>query len=184
MSKRNQVGFTLLEVLIAIVISAIGLLGIAKLQLITLKNNSASQYRSIAIQLASDAIERMRANQNGVNNRLYDMPISLISDSKYASPVATCRDASGLCTPQQRVDTDAADMMAQARRTLPNGAIIVCIDSGTLSDPTFNGKNIDPQCDGLGTAYAIKVFWLDDRNNQSTGLGMGNYTSFVTRATP
>ncbi len=184
MIKRNQTGFTLLEILISIVISAIGLLGIAKLQLVTLQNNTASQYRSIAIQLASDTFERMRANQTGVNDRLYDLPAASVADAAYNNPEPGCQDDSSNCTPLQRSRTDMAEALAQARRLLPNGAIVVCIDSGTAADPTYNGSAITHNCDGLGTAYAVKVFWLDDRSNQSASLGTGNYAAFVTRGTP
>jgi type IV pilus assembly protein PilV len=182
--KTSQRGFTLLEVLIAIIISTIGLLGIAKLQLVTLKNNSGSQFRSIAIQLASDTMERMRGNQTGVNSGFYNLATTSPADARYATPVATCTDSSGSCTPQERAQTDAAEIMAQAKRALPNGVIVVCIDSGSGGIPSFNGATINAECDGLGTSHAVKVFWLDDRNNKATTLAAGNYAAFVTRGTP
>lgn len=184
MKKRNQqVGFTLIEILVAIVISAIGLLGIARLQLVTLQNNSGSQYRSIAIQLSSDLLERMRANAQGVNAANYNQPASTVQAAAYTAPVATCTNG-GLCSPAERAATDLAEAMAQARLALPGGAIIACIDSGSGSDPSFDGNTINHQCDGIGAVHAIKVFWLDDRSNQNSVLAQGGYTVFVTRGTP
>ncbi len=180
----KQKGFTLIEVLITIIVSAIGLFGLAKLQVLTLKNNNASQHRSVAIQLASDGFERMRGNQTAVNAKQYDLPVTVKTDIKYKSAVLACQDASTDCNPDERAKTDAAEMMLQAARTLPNGAINLCIDSGTGTDPTYDGKNITHGCDGLGTAHAVKVFWLDDKNSRTDSLSSANYTSFVVRGTP
>jgi type IV pilus assembly protein PilV len=182
--KSNQRGFTLIEVLITIIISAIGLLGLAKLQALTLKNNNASQFRSVAIQLGSDAFERMRGNQNGVNGKFYDLPVVTKTDVKYKSAVAACQDAALDCNPDERAKTDVDEMMKQAMRVLPNGAIIICIDSGTGPEPIYDGKNISHGCDGLGTAHAVKVFWLDDRSSRTNTLSSANYASFVVRGTP
>lgn len=60
----KQSGFSLLEILISLVILAIGLLGLAALQTASLKNNHSAQYRTTATVLAYDIIDRMRLNQN------------------------------------------------------------------------------------------------------------------------
>lgn len=55
-------GFTLLEVLVSIVILAIGLLGVAGLQARSIRNNQSAYLRSQATLLAYDVIDRMRVN--------------------------------------------------------------------------------------------------------------------------
>ncbi len=180
---KQQAGFTLVEILVSIVIGAIGLMGVARLQLVTLQNNSASQFRSIAIQLASDMFERMRTNQESVNAGGYNQPATSATAANYTTPAASCANA-GVCTPVERAATDLAEAMAQARTILPGGVIVVCIDSGSGTPATYNGTTIDPQCDGVGNTHAVKVFWQDDRSNTNTGLAAGGYTAFVTRGTP
>ncbi|MFO1372001.1 MAG: type IV pilus modification protein PilV [Candidatus Competibacteraceae bacterium] len=61
-------GFTLLEVLIAIVVLSIGLLGVAALQMVSLKNNQSTLFHSQASVLAYDIIDRMRVNRKEVAN--------------------------------------------------------------------------------------------------------------------
>lgn len=61
--KNSQRGFTLLEVLVALVITSIGLLGLAGLMVSSLKNNQSSAMRSQAAWLAYDIVDRMRANR-------------------------------------------------------------------------------------------------------------------------
>jgi type IV pilus assembly protein PilV len=56
-------GFTMIEVLVALVVLSIGLLGVAALQLTSLRSNHSSAMRSQATFLAYDIIDRMRANR-------------------------------------------------------------------------------------------------------------------------
>jgi type IV pilus assembly protein PilV len=64
---------TLVEVLVTLVLISVGLLGVAALQLTTLKNNQESYVRSQAAMLAADILDRMRSNQTGFNAGNYDM---------------------------------------------------------------------------------------------------------------
>lgn len=62
----NQ-GFTLIEVLITLVIMAVGLLGLAGLQISSLRDNLRAEHRGKAAQLAYDMADRMRANTDRSN---------------------------------------------------------------------------------------------------------------------
>jgi len=61
-SLKKQSAFTLLEVMVALVIFSIGLLGLAGLQSAGIRNNQVSYSRTIAQQLAYDMTDRMRNN--------------------------------------------------------------------------------------------------------------------------
>jgi type IV pilus assembly protein PilV len=56
-------GMTLVEVLVALVVISVGLLGIAALQMVSLRNSQGSYLRTQATALADDIIDRMRANR-------------------------------------------------------------------------------------------------------------------------
>lgn len=71
----NQSGFTLIEVLVSLVILAIGLLGVAGLQNRSLSGNQGALYRSQAVLYANDIIERMRVNR--VQSRQVPSPYSI-----------------------------------------------------------------------------------------------------------
>jgi len=58
-------GFTLLEVLVALLVLAIGLLGLAALQTMSMKFSHQSYERTQATLLAYDILDCMRANPNG-----------------------------------------------------------------------------------------------------------------------
>lgn len=64
-------GMTLVEVLVTLVIISVGLLGVAALQLTTLRNNYDAYVRSQAAMLAADILDRMRANRDEALNGNY-----------------------------------------------------------------------------------------------------------------
>ncbi|TXH94678.1 MAG: type IV pilus modification protein PilV [Rheinheimera sp.] len=59
---HRQRGISLLETLIAVLVLAIGLLGVAGLQTTNLKNSHSAHQRTMAVMLTSSMAERIRAN--------------------------------------------------------------------------------------------------------------------------
>jgi len=57
---RRQEGFSLVEVLIALVILAVGLLGLAMFQITAIKGNAIASKWTVATELAQDRLERFR----------------------------------------------------------------------------------------------------------------------------
>jgi len=113
MSKqRYAAGFTLIEVLIAVVILSIGLLGMAGIQLQGLRGTTSSNLRSDATILANDIAERIHANIDGVSigaaqNLEYAnvdtatincaaTPATVCSDTPNSIGVAACNAAGGV----------------------------------------------------------------------------------------
>ncbi|MYL27751.1 MULTISPECIES: type IV pilus modification protein PilV [Halomonadaceae] len=70
---RSERGLSLVEVLVAVVILAIGLLGIASTQLVALEQTNLAHKRTTATMLVSEMADRVRAN-NG------DIPASVPAD--------------------------------------------------------------------------------------------------------
>ena len=81
-------GFTLLEVMIALVIFSIGLLGLAGLQGLSVQNNQVSYSRTVANQLAYDMADRIRNNKtaNYAGGIPAGAPTSCITSSAFCSP--------------------------------------------------------------------------------------------------
>lgn len=90
LTKSNkEAGFSMIEVLITILVFAVGLLGVAAMQVQALKGTSDGGQRGKAVWLAQEITERMRANPTGVENGDY----ILASISCPASPPAkACSD--------------------------------------------------------------------------------------------
>ncbi|MCP3849031.1 MAG: type IV pilus modification protein PilV, partial [Gammaproteobacteria bacterium] len=58
---NKQIGVGMIEVLVAIVITAVGLLGVAKMQSLALQSNHDASQRSMAIYFTEDIISRIRS---------------------------------------------------------------------------------------------------------------------------
>jgi type IV pilus assembly protein PilV len=62
--RKHQDGATLVEVLVTVVVMSIGLLGVFALQAVSLRNNYSSFLRGQATILATDIVDRIRANRD------------------------------------------------------------------------------------------------------------------------
>ncbi len=152
---RSQRGFTLLEILIAIVIFSIGLLGIARLQIAGMRFTHGSQLRSTAVQQAESMADLMRANEYGMRKGNYNF-LNQGTDMPTAAPF-DC--AVVPCNATNRATYDLVNWNTSNTNVLPGDAEAtgaVCRDS-TPDD----GSSADWACDNLGNVYAIKVQWLE-----------------------
>lgn len=87
--NTHQGGFTLLEVLVALLVLSLGLLGLAGLQTMSLKFNTQSYQRTQATMLIDSMIDRMRANPNAVISGVYNN-VALGASAASYSFSATC----------------------------------------------------------------------------------------------
>ncbi len=101
----RQHGFSMLELLIAVIIVSVGLLGIASMQAIGLRNNHSAYMRSQATILAYDIVDRMRANYEAAVAEQYN--IAMDDDAP------TCGTAVPAC--------DLNSWLTRLGNTLPNG---------------------------------------------------------------
>ncbi len=63
--NRSAGGFSMIELLVAVLIMGIGVLGVTALQMVSLQNNRGALQRVEAVQLAYDMMDRVRANPAG-----------------------------------------------------------------------------------------------------------------------
>lgn len=174
----------MLEVLISILILSFGMLGIAGIYVAGVQNNKSANLRTLATQQAYDIGDRMRANLAGLTVPLPAMPYYHLP-TETAS--ATCYTTVN-CTPQQMAQNDYYEWNNAASptsnsRVLPGGFGITCLDS-TPNDGTWNGTAVTHACDGLGTVYAIKVWWIDDRRSGLATTDPNAYLRVVTSFQP
>jgi type IV pilus assembly protein PilV len=143
-STCSQRGVSLLEVLVAMVVLSIGLIGIAGLQSMALKMNNSAYMRSQATVLAYDMADRVRANADA--GTAYNQPT--------ATANANCENNTG-CSPQAMASNDMFLWQEQIEDAmLPLGVGTICLDA--TPDTVA--------CDGAGDTYVVRVTWDDDRD--------------------
>ena len=102
--SRNE-GFTLIEVLVAALVLAIGILGLATTMLLGLKSDQSAYFRSQASAIAYDMADRIRLNRDAADAGDYDD----IDTDDTAPGDPNCESGTSGCTSAQQVDIDTRE---------------------------------------------------------------------------
>jgi len=167
--QRLPRGFTLLEVLIALLIFSMGLLGLAGILVLSVKTNHAATQRTQAIFLAQSLAERMRANTNGVWAAAYD-------GATPPTPAVSCDPTTTPCTATGLASWDRSLWWDQVTQSLPApSAVVRCVQTlvtlpqNFLSRPPFEGY-----CE-------IQISWSEAvQNGTRNNTGSANTTGQQT----
>jgi len=164
--SRHHVGFTLIEVLVTVVVVSIGLLGLAGLQINGLRANVSSEARSKATLLASDIIERMRANPLGVANNSY-ANINTAAIGCAVQPDPFCSNTNGATA----ASCDATEMASFDAWVWACGMPTAGTVRGGISNQLNQGTGT-VVCDTApclpGSTYTVTVNWSE--TNLNTGV--------------
>ena len=116
--QKKQTGFSMIETMVALFILAVGILGLSALHATSLRGGSSSHYRSQAVLLAYDMMDRMRSARTEALAGGYNIVLT-------ADP-----DGNGNGVPPV-ADDDLLDWFNVYLTLLPDGdAIIACDNAG------------------------------------------------------
>lgn len=117
---RTQSGFSLVEVLIALIIMSVGMLGIAGLYVQSMQAGRTSMFRHHAVTLAGDVADRIRANPR--------------AGAAYAGAGADngCIATGADCNEAEMAAQDILVWDRQAADSLPNGDVTVAFDNAVV----------------------------------------------------
>ncbi len=142
---KNLKGFTLIEVLVALLILSIGLLGLAGLQVSGLRSNHSAYVRSQAVMLAQDMADRMRSNQVAAVVDCYEIPNQGCPAGNVGLVLAA---------------TDRTNWLALLSQELPWGTGSVdCVDSPCADNSihTITVQWDDNRTGGVDTTFQLSV---------------------------
>jgi len=142
-APKHVQGFTLIEVLIALIIMSVGMLGIAGLYVHSMKAGRTSLFSHNAVILAGDVADRIRAN-----------PTALAA-YEGAGADNDCVDGGVNCTVAEMAAHDIFLWNLQADDTLPNGDVAVVFTAAAgVAPPT----------------YEITISWVEPGENMSYSI--------------
>lgn len=146
---RFQRGFSMIELLVAVLVMGVGVLGVTGLQMVSLQNNRDALMRTEALQMAYDILDRVRVNPGaGVPGAAYD---GIDFDDAAVAP-ADC--VANNCTAAQMTAFDVA-----------------------MWKCTLGGHNTEAACTAMRTALLLPPITsqpgLPDGNGQITVSGAG-----------
>ncbi len=159
-SHHTQSGFTLIEILVAVLILAVGLLGFAALQITAVSAGQESYFRSQALIVAESLADRIRANRDYVHwDSRADLTTGGVADqnlygtttgTQYACatpPALFCSDDGGTngvaCSEQQMAAFDVYQICQDAQELLqgnPGGRVTVTCNDIDETGPAFIDK--------------------------------------------
>jgi type IV pilus assembly protein PilV len=115
--KRKQIGFGLIETLIAGLLLSIGIYAMLALQSSALREGKTSQYRLAASQSINDLANRLRANALAAQAGAYTT--NTYQNIKPVNVTQICSGAGAICTLQQMAVFDLEQWGNQAAQNLP-----------------------------------------------------------------
>jgi type IV pilus assembly protein PilV len=143
--KRTQSGFSLIEVLVALIVLSVGMLGMSKMLMVSMKSNGSAYSNTQAMSLANAMLERIRANRvvalaGAASN--YSLPALTGTSTFGAGP--NCLTAA--CSSATMASSDVAGWLAllASANGLPSG-------EGSITFGSLNNQ----------TSVAIVVQWDD-----------------------
>ncbi len=122
--RAKSGGFSLVEVLVALVVVSIGLLGLAKMQSVALASTTVSGTRSIVAIQAASLAAMMHANPDYWQNNLVPQTTTITSSNNPFSAVTACTiggagAGTGACTPTQMAQYDLGQWAINLKTLLP-----------------------------------------------------------------
>ena len=170
-SHSKQSGFSLLEVLVALVVFSIGLLAVAGLQTVSKQANFEGLQRTTAAQIATGLLEDMRMNGDGIN--VYRTSGAIGGGTRGGEPVPNCRIGAE-CNAAQKAALDLWfwEQALDGNLETSGGA-----GTGGLMFPTLC---VDGPAVGGAGMYRVSIAWrgtasITNSVNNPCGAANGNY---------
>jgi type IV pilus assembly protein PilV len=171
MIRNTQGGFSLIELLIALIIFSVGLLAVAGLQTVSKQANFEALQRTSASQIAHGLLEDMRVNGDAIN--VYLAAGEMGGGSRGAEPAPNC-SGTATCNATQKA---AHDLWFWEQLLDGNLEMNGNAGSGGLVLPTLcvNG----PGAGGAGI-YVVTIAWrgsasMTNNVGNACGTAGGNY---------
>ena len=169
-------GFSLLEVLIAVFVLALGVIGAAGLQLAAIRTSQQSGFQTLAVQLANEFADKMRSNDaqmklSDTANLFLKVNYNSALDPVPTTP-ALCYSSSANCSATDLAKADIYEWLIRVKDVLPGGRVLVCRDSAPYDNTQ---KSLTWNCTAdTNAGLMVKIGWRsknpDGSINDTTGV--------------
>lgn len=120
MKRRNYPGFSLIEVMVAVLVMSLGLLGVASTLIVAMHSAGSNYLKQQAVQDSYDIVDRMRANFSAANNSSASNPyVTALTAPSSNTPSPDC--TASVCTSAQMAAYDVWQWKTLLKNNLPDG---------------------------------------------------------------
>lgn len=158
----RQSGMSLIEIMVAVVVVSVGLLGVARMEIFAKQSNVEAVQRTAATQLAQQIITKMRANPSQLS--AYEGQV--LGAGKLAAPTS-CENAT--CTTAQIA---AWDLYQWEQSLMGTNEIATITNSNAGGLDTPRGCIAGPAGGGVGQ-YTVSISWRGKTPLTNPGNGCG-----------
>lgn len=176
-----QGGFSIVEVLVAIIILSVGMLGAVGMQATAMQSNKEARNQAAATTFARELAEKMRGNhtvaiKTAAADNPYIFDITLVG-TPITTPTVNCF-TDGCTTVKDAATWDVADWQGRVQDVLPTPRVKVCFDQTPFDSA---GK---PQwdCTDDGDIAVLKMSWT--RKNTAGTLEFAGSTGIPVVVVP
>lgn len=153
-----QQGFTLVEILVAIVVLSFGVLGVVGMQAAALQSNRAARNQSTAVALGRELADIMRGNKDVALATSTSTNPYLVANYTGTLPTTSADCFTAACTSTLAVaQYDMNQWLARVSAALPQARVVVCFD-----DSPYESSSGLPQwgCSSSGNqTVVVKIGW-------------------------
>lgn len=168
----KQRGMSLIEVMVAVVILASGLLGLGAMQARSVGMNQSAHYRSIAADLASDLADRIRANRTpyfAMDGTALHADLPLPPNFANCPQNASTPDVAPTCTyvsghQNYLVSAEMAEWNTALRNQLPDGRYVLTQETA-ISSAFYR--------------YRLTITWAADHGDTTPDASFSTYVTVI-----
>ena len=156
--RRRASGFSLIEVLVALLVLSFGLLGMVGLQAMALQNNREARLQSVAVDLARELAEMMRGNKNVALLNTANPYIGDFSSPLAPATVSDCLSVGSSCASAMLVaNAEMTDWLTRVDENLPGARVKICSDTAPYNDDGL--PRWDCAAGATNDLLVIKIGW-------------------------
>ena len=186
-TPKLQSGMTLIEVLIAMFVLAIGVLALLAVQLRTVSSVRESENQTTVAQITQNLIEGMLINptlsekkevdkitgeETSRYKKSYDDAYYITSSSEQLKDSKQTAKFEAKMNKTQLAQAQIAQFKADLAKALPEAQFFftICKDSSG-AEPTYN-NGFQRKCDDKGDTTIVKVLWLQDVEEKNSAKNL------------
>ncbi|MGZ5802096.1 MAG: type IV pilus modification protein PilV [Burkholderiaceae bacterium] len=170
MIKNMQSGFYLVEVLVSVFVVSVGVLCAAGMQLTAMQTAQQSGLQTLAMQLAVDMADQIRANSsvtklNDEQNPYLSMNYQ--AGNQMTAPSVQCLSAENICSTNESVNFAIYEWEKKIKENLPQGRVRLCRDDEPWDSSASRYRWECSNAANGNSPLVIKLGWDEKRSKQS-----------------
>ena len=160
-SRYSARGFSLIEVMVALLVLAIGVLGMLMLQMTSLRTSRETLMQSSALQLATDIAEQLKGSARSPEMLQLFLQLDYVATASTMTGGSDCYGVDSACSATEIAASAIREWQQRLRQMLPGSRLKICRDASPWQT---SRKSMRWECDDAGATppanSAMSPIWI------------------------